>query len=242
VVCSTGFCLFSKECIGIWQKILRLRKCQGFQWRLVWWFVPLGLCLSTKGCTGIWQKVSGLRSMSRFLMEVGWLVDLFVSFAVASAGVDTILVKWSLNASAPPGIDGNYNKVNTKLCFAPVSQLNRKWRKNSNDLSIDKTCSFDIATQNFSTAGNSVLYLVSKTVPYAEYFVRAYVLNVEGNQVAYGQSTNANKTTNIFTVDPITGRHATIDIAVAVMSVFSVASLFTYYVGEQIYLKRKKSV
>jgi hypothetical protein len=176
------------------------------------------------------------------VFDGGWLVGLFVCFAVARAGVDTILVKWSLNASAPPGIDDNYSKVNTKLCFAPVSQLTRKWRKNSNDLSIDKTCSFDIATQNFSTAGNSVLYLVSKTVPYAEYFVRAYVLNVEGNQVAYGQSTNANKTTNIFTVDPITGRHATIDVAVAVMSVFSVASLFTYYVGEQIYLKRKKSV
>ncbi len=176
------------------------------------------------------------------VFDGGWLVGLFVCFAVARAGVDTILVKWSLNASAPPAIDVNYNKVHTKLCFAPVSQLNRKWRKKSNDLSIDKTCSFDIATQNFSTAGNSVLYLVSKTIPYAEYFVRAYVLNVEGNQVAYGQSTNANKTTNIFTVDPITGRHATIDIAVAVMSVFSVASLFTYYVGEQIYLKRKKSV
>ncbi|KAH8953523.1 hypothetical protein BDL97_08G031800 [Sphagnum fallax] len=182
-------------------------------------------------------------SLNHTLLVTAQLADASNStLKVASAGVDTILVKWSLNASAPPGIDDNYSKVNTKLCFAPVSQLTRKWRKNSNDLSIDKTCSFDIATQNFSTAGNSVLYLVSKTVPYAEYFVRAYVLNVEGNQVAYGQSTNANKTTNIFTVDPITGRHATIDVAVAVMSVFSVASLFTYYVGEQIYLKRKKSV
>ncbi len=84
--------------------------------------------------------------------------------------------------------------------------------------------------------------LISKTVPYVEYFVRAYVLNVEGNQVAYGQSTNANKTTNIFIVDPITGRHATIDIAIAFMLMFSVASLFTYYVGEHIYLKRNKSV
>lgn len=158
------------------------------------------------------------------------------------SGIDTILVSWALNSSAAPGVDAAYKKIATKLCFAPVSQVDRKWRKFFDDSTKDKTCSLAMTTQPYSHAGNTTHYLVAKNVPGAFYFVRAYALDAAGNQVAYGQTTNKNKTTNIFTVVPITGRHASIDIAVAMFSLFSIASLLGFFAYEKLILQRKKKV
>jgi uncharacterized membrane protein len=156
---------------------------------------------------------------------------------VVKTGEDSILVKWAVNTSAQIPA----SKVKTKLCFAVESQLLRGWRATKDDLKKDKTCLYDIATQDYTTAGGEVNFMLAKSIPGAKYFVRAYAVNADGVLVATGQS-SPNKVANTFTVIPISGRHASIDIAVGVLSVFSVGSLFGFFILERIYLKRKKGV
>lgn len=132
-------------------------------------------------------------------------------------------------------------KVRTKLCFAKESQVLRAWRKTVDDLSKDKTCLYNIALAPYSTTGATVTYVLPRSIPGAKYFVRAYALDANGHQVATGQ-TSADKVANTFTVIPITGRHSSIDVAVGVFSVFSVGSLFGFFILESFWLKRKKSV
>jgi hypothetical protein len=148
------------------------------------------------------------------------------------------LVTWKLNTTTAN--TSNYSKIQTKLCFAKVSQVLRSWRKTVDNLSLDKTCLYKIATVPFAPTG-STTYKLARSVPGAQYFVRAYALDAAGNQVAFGQ-TSPDKGNNTFTVIPISGRHASIDIAVAVFSIFSVGSLFAFFLLESIYLKRKKAV
>lgn len=158
------------------------------------------------------------------------------------AGEDHIAVQWALNSTFT-GQDSNYNKVVIKLCFAPPSQVNRAWRKTEADLSTDRTCNpATIATQPFTPAGNSTVWLISKDVPFALYFVRAYAEDATGVQLGYGQTTNKNKTTNIITVEPISGRHTSIDIASAVFSAFAVAAFFSYLGLESYLAKRKERI
>jgi hypothetical protein len=156
-------------------------------------------------------------------------------------GKDDIVVSWSLNATATT--NATYDRIRTKLCFAKESQVLRGWRATKDDLKKDKTCLYEIATVKFiptAPSGTSNYYL-PKSVPGAKYFVRAYALDAAGNQVAFGQS-SPNKVNNTFTVIPISGRHTSIDVAVGVFSVFSVGSLFIFFILENIYLKRKKAV
>ncbi|XP_024401800.1 high-affinity nitrate transporter-activating protein 2.1 [Physcomitrium patens] len=152
-------------------------------------------------------------------------------------GEDSILVKWTVNSTA--SVDAV--KLKTKLCFASESQVLRGWRATNDDLKKDKTCLYDIATQDFSRTGGETTYKLSKSIPGAKYFVRAYAINAEGKQVATGQ-TSPNKVANTFTVIPISGRSTSIDIAVGVLSIFSVSALFGFFIFESIYLKRKKAV
>lgn len=158
---------------------------------------------------------------------------------VAKAGVDHIFVQWSLNSSFA-GQDAMYSKVNIKLCFAPPSQVDRGWRKTKPDLHLDKTCSAAVvASQKYVAVGNSTVWEVAKKVPKAIYFIRAYAVDVNGNQLGFGQTTNKNKTTNLFTVEPITGRSTPMDIASAVFSVFAVGSLFSYLGFETLLARRR---
>ncbi|EFJ20946.1 hypothetical protein SELMODRAFT_152440 [Selaginella moellendorffii] len=155
------------------------------------------------------------------------------------SGKDRLLINWSVNSSVPAPT--NFKNIKLKLCYAPPSQENRGWRKSTDDLKKDKTCQFDIATQSYAgAAGNSTEWLISKDIPGALYFVRAYAINSTGSQVAYGQSTNAAKTENIFTVIPITGRPKSLYIATACFSLFSVGSLAIFFTIERKLAAAKK--
>ncbi|GLJ22959.1 hypothetical protein SUGI_0433150 [Cryptomeria japonica] len=159
---------------------------------------------------------------------------------VAKAGVDELVVTWRLNESLAGGeVDSKYKSVIVKLCFAPVSQVERGWRKTNDDLKKDKTCQFKITEQPYSSSPNdTVTWTVGKDVPGATYFVRAYALDASGTQLAYGQTTNKNKTTNLFVVEPISGRHVSLDIAAAVFSALSVFSLFGFFAVEKFRAKK----
>jgi hypothetical protein len=153
-------------------------------------------------------------------------------------GRDNILVSWRVNTTVATNV--TVAKVRAKLCFAKESQVLRGWRKTNEDLSKDKTCLYEIATVPFAPNG-TFNYHLPKSVPGAKYCVRVYGINAAGIQVAYGQS-SPDRVANTFTVIPITGRHTSIDVAVGVFSVFSVGSLFTFFILENMYLKRKKAV
>lgn len=152
----------------------------------------------------------------------------------AMAGIDEVVVSWLLNQSSSP-VDSQYKNVKVQLCFAPVSQVDRGWRKTNDDLKKDKTCQFNVVEQpyNSNSKNNTASWTVERDVPTAKYFVRAYVVDASGTQVAYGQSTNKNKTANLFTIEAISGRHVSLDIATAVFSAFSVFSLFGFFFVEK---------
>ncbi|KAL6634665.1 hypothetical protein ACP70R_027336 [Stipagrostis hirtigluma subsp. patula] len=154
---------------------------------------------------------------------------------VLHAGKDTLTVTWSLNATEPAGGDAAYKSVKVTLCYAPVSQKDRGWRKANDDLSKDKACQFKVAEQAYAPrpAAASVDYLVARDIPSGTYFVRAYALDAAGTQVAYGQTGVA----AAFDVAGITGIHASIQIAAGVFSAFSVAALAFFFVIES----RKKN-
>ncbi|MCO5557312.1 hypothetical protein L7F22_010873 [Adiantum nelumboides] len=153
------------------------------------------------------------------------------------AGTDELYVTWGLSSTA--GVDdSSYKTVELRLCFGPQSQADRAWRKTNDILSKDKTCLFGIGSpQPYTPAGNTTVWLVGKEIPFAHYFVRAYALDTSGEKVAYGQSSNAQKTSNLFTIEPISGRHASIDIAAGVFSAFSVVSLFGFFFYEKMRAK-----
>lgn len=144
-------------------------------------------------------------------------------------------VTWQLNQTA--GADtSSYKTITLKLCYAPMSQKDRGWRKTVDDLSKDKTCQFKIVTRAYNPANNTVQsyqYTVAKEVPTATYFVRAYALDSDDKQVAYGQTTDKNKTTNLFQIDSISGRHVSLDIASICFSAFSVVSLMGFFFMEK---------
>lgn len=133
-----------------------------------------------------------------------------------------------------------YRTVKVKLCYAPVSQQDRAWRKTKDDLSKDKTCQFLIVSRPYAPGGAAERFrwTVERDLPSATYFVRAYSFDASDKQVGYGQSTDAKKSTNLFQVQAITGRHASIDIAAGVFSTFSVISLFGFFFAEKRKAKR----
>ncbi|KAM0861917.1 hypothetical protein ACQ4PT_045572 [Festuca glaucescens] len=140
---------------------------------------------------------------------------------------DVITVTWSLNATA--GTDAEYKKVKVSLCYAPVSQKGREWRKTHDDLKKDKTCQFKVTEQAYAATG-TVEYRVALDIPTATYFVRAYALDASGTQVAYGQTLPG----ATFDVVSITGVTTSIKVAAAVFSTFSVASLaFFFYIEKR---------
>lgn len=154
---------------------------------------------------------------------------------VAMAGRDQLVVSWWVNESSSTAVS-EYKNVEVRLCFAPVSQVDRRWRKSNNDLKKDKTCQFDMSEQlpySSNIKNNTITWTVQRDVPKGTYFVRAYAFNASGSEVAYGQSTNKNKTSDLFMVEPISGRHASLDIASVVCAAFSIVSLFAFFLLEK---------
>ncbi|BBN09000.1 hypothetical protein MPTK1_4g16300 [Marchantia polymorpha subsp. ruderalis] len=158
---------------------------------------------------------------------------------VAHVGSDHLVVSWALNSSlADSGLDAKYVNVNIKLCYAPVSQTDRGWRKTNNDLHKDKTCGKGIGSQKYVPGGNTTNWRITKDVPGAIYFVRVYAVDADGVQLGFGQTTNAAKSSNLIEILPISGRHASIDVASAIFSVFSVGSLISFLGVEAIRSKK----
>lgn len=163
---------------------------------------------------------------------------LLSKFAVLKAGEDKITINWALNKTVPAGTDSDYKTVKLKLCYAPISQVDRAWRKTEDHLNKDKTCQFKIVARPYSAANQSFEWTVQRNIPLATYFIRAYVFNSDDVEVAYGQTTDAHKTTNLFDVLAITGRHVSLDIASVCFSAFSVLSLAGFFIAEK---RRAKS-
>lgn len=140
---------------------------------------------------------------------------------------------WGLNQSLPAGSGSDYKTIEVKLCYAPISQKDRSWRKTEDLLTKDKTCQFKIVERPYNNSLQTLDSIIEKDVPTAKYFVRAYAFNADGDEVAYGQSTNDEKTTNLFDVRGISGRHVSLDIASVCFSAFSVLSLFFFFFMEK---------
>ncbi|KAI5084577.1 hypothetical protein GOP47_0000746 [Adiantum capillus-veneris] len=157
------------------------------------------------------------------------------------AGSGQIKVTWALNTtavSASAAAAADYKTVDIKLCFGAISQVDRAWRKTNDLLAKDKTCLHNVGSQPFTAAGNSITYTVTKEVPFAYYFIRAYVTNTAKEKIAYGQTSK----TDLFTIEPISGRHASIDIAAGVFSAFAVLSLFGFYFAEKKFPKKGNTI
>ncbi|XP_071731715.1 high-affinity nitrate transporter 3.1-like [Rutidosis leptorrhynchoides] len=159
---------------------------------------------------------------------------------VLKAGEDNITVTWSFNQTFPVGTDSTYKTVKVKLCYAPISQKDRKWRKTNDLLKKDKTCLQKIVAKPYTASNNSFTWTVAKDVPTGTYFVRAYTFNAQDVEVAYGQTTDAKKTTDLFDVQAITGRSTSLDIASVCFSAFSVVALAGFFYMEK--SKAKSSV
>lgn len=146
---------------------------------------------------------------------------------------------WILNNTVPAGTDSDYKTIKVKLCYAPASQKDRAWRKTEDLLSKDKTCTHQIVAKAYDGSNKTVQgfdWKIEKDVPTATYFVRAYALDANDVEVGYGQTTDAKKSTNLFEVQAISGRHASVDISAACFSAFSVVSLFVFF-----YIEKRKA-
>uniref|UniRef100_A0A7N0VGP2 High-affinity nitrate transporter n=1 Tax=Kalanchoe fedtschenkoi TaxID=63787 RepID=A0A7N0VGP2_KALFE len=153
------------------------------------------------------------------------------------AGESNLTVTWGLNSTFPAGTDAAYKAVKVKLCYAPISQTDRAWRKTKDLISKDKTCQFKIVGKAYTSSGVlSANWVVEKSIPTGTYFVRAYAYDQEGNPVAYGQTTDAKKSSNLFQVEAVTGRHVSLDIASACFSGFSLFALLGFF-----YLEKRQS-
>ncbi|GAA0166625.1 transporter [Lithospermum erythrorhizon] len=157
---------------------------------------------------------------------------------VLKAGENDIALTWSINANVTAGTSSAYKKVKAKLCFAPISQQDRAWRKTEDSIKKDKTCQFNIFEGEYK-ASNNITYTVERDIPSGTYFVRIYVYDSNNAEVAYGQSTDDKKAENLFKIQAISGRHATLDICSVVFSTFSIVSLFGFFYLEKRQAKQK---
>ncbi|ESW27484.1 hypothetical protein PHAVU_003G205900 [Phaseolus vulgaris] len=155
---------------------------------------------------------------------------------VLEAGTDKITVTWALNKTVSTGADSAYKTIKVKLCYAPISQKDRAWRKTEEELSRDKTCQHKIVAKPYDASNKTVQrfeWVIEKDIPKATYFVRAYAFNSNDEEVAFGQTTDAKKSSNLFDINSISGRHASLDICSICFSAFSVVSLFVFFYIEK---------
>ncbi|KAK1406073.1 hypothetical protein QVD17_35591 [Tagetes erecta] len=152
---------------------------------------------------------------------------------VLKAGEDNITVSFGLNQTVTNQTDESYKKVKVKLCYAPISQVDRKWRKTNDNLKKDKTCQFTIYDKPYERNVEGFKWDIEKDIPTATYFVRSYVYNDVDEEMAYGQTTNEKKSDSLFKIQGISGRHVSIDIASACFSVFALLSLVGFFIIEK---------
>lgn len=157
---------------------------------------------------------------------------------VLKGGEDQLTVKWAFDETFPSGTDSTYKTIKVKLCYAPISQEDRSWRKSVDDLNKDKTCQHKIVAKPYTPSNNSFTWTIETDVPTATYFVRVYALDQRQVQVGYGQNTDATKVIDLFDIQAISGRHVSLDVASVCFSVFSVVSLAAFFYME----KRKGNV
>lgn len=148
---------------------------------------------------------------------------------VLKAGEDNITVSWSFDMTSSKDKESTYKTIKLELCYAPISQVDRGWRKTDEHLKKDKTCQHKIVAKPYSRSNNSFTWVVEKDIPTATYFVRAYVFNSNDVEVAFGQTTDSNKKSGLFEVKGITGRSMSIDIASACFSAFSILALLGFF-------------
>ncbi|KAG6556123.1 hypothetical protein Mapa_002064 [Marchantia paleacea] len=201
--------------------------------------IGLALSLALLALVSVAEGGVLFSTLNRTLVVEATIQSTNSSTGVAHVGSDHLVVSWALNSSqADTGVDAKYVNVKLRLCYAPVSQTDRGWRKTKDDLHKDKTCGKGIAQQKYVPGGNTTNWRISKDVPGAIYFVRVYAVDADGNQLAYGQTTNAAKSSNLIEILPISGRHASIDVASAIFSVFSVGSLISFLGVEAVRSKK----
>ncbi|KAI3727001.1 hypothetical protein L1987_66808 [Smallanthus sonchifolius] len=122
---------------------------------------------------------------------------------VLKAGEDKITVKWGFNQTLPARTDSANKTIKIKLCYAPISQKDRSWRKTVDLLKKDKTCPHQIVARPYTASNNSFTWTVERDIPSRIYFVRAFAFNAQEEQEAYGQttckfSTRCKQKTNLF--------------------------------------------
>lgn len=156
---------------------------------------------------------------------------------VLDAGKDTLNITWTLSSIGSKR-EAEFKIIKVKLCYAPPSQVDRPWRKTHDELFKDKTCPHKIIAKPYDKTLQSTTWTLERDIPTGTYFVRAYAVDAIGHEVAYGQSTDDAKKTNLFSVQAISGRHASLDIASICFSVFSVVALVVFFVNE----KRKAKI
>ncbi|KAL9288003.1 High-affinity nitrate transporter 3.2 [Arabidopsis thaliana] len=150
------------------------------------------------------------------------------------AGKDMVTITWKLkSSSAKVDTDTAFKTIQVKLCYAPISQVDRPWRKTDNKLFKDRSCPHEIVSKAYDKTPQSLDWTIGLDIPTGTYFVRAYGIDGDGHEVAYGQSTDEGRTTNLFSVHAISGHHVGLDIASTFFSVFSVVSLFVFFVMEK---------
>ncbi|KAH7515711.1 high-affinity nitrate transporter 3.2 [Ziziphus jujuba] len=156
---------------------------------------------------------------------------------VLQAGEDRITVKWSLNESfQATGVDKLYKKVKVTLCYAPISQIDRGWRRTVDNLRKDKTCQFTIDNRAYdasSQSNQSLDWTIGENVPTATYFVRVYAYNSADEEVGFGQTTDAKKTSNLFVIKGVSGRHNSLEVVSICFSAFSVVAFFGFFLVEK---------
>ncbi|KAI3499489.1 hypothetical protein L1887_35290 [Cichorium endivia] len=152
---------------------------------------------------------------------------------VLKSGDKQITVTWGFNRTFPSGTDSAYKTVKVKLCYAPISQKDRSWRKTVDEMKKDKTCQHKIVAKPYSASNNSVTWTIERDIPSGTYFVRAYAFNAQDEEVGFGQTTSHQKDTNLFVIQAITGRHMSLDITSICFSAFSVVALAGFFYMEK---------
>ncbi|XP_071736437.1 high-affinity nitrate transporter 3.1-like [Rutidosis leptorrhynchoides] len=179
------------------------------------------------------SKISNGDMLFSSLPESLFVVTSASEGQVLRAGEDNIIVTFGLNQTITNQTDESYKITKVKLCYAPISQVDRKWRRTIDNLKKDKTCQFTIYDKTYERNVEGFKWEIQKDTPTATYFVRVYAYSSEDEEIAFGQTTNDKKTENLFKIQGISGRHVSLDIASICFSGFALLSLVGFFVLEK---------
>jgi hypothetical protein len=199
-------------------------------------FASLLICSLIQSIHGA-EKVRLFKELDKGALDVTTKPSREGPGVVLDAGKDTLNITWTLSSIGSKR-EAEFKIIKVKLCYAPPSQVDRPWRKTHDELFKDKTCPHKIIAKPYDKTLQSTTWTLERDIPTGTYFVRAYAVDAIGHEVAYGQSTDDAKKTNLFSVQAISGRHASLDIASICFSVFSVVALVVFFVNE----KRKAKI